>query len=346
MAAIECGAAERAEQLLASAPSAAEPQIEHVKGMLALAQHRFPEAAAIFESLLGGGVSAMAVRFNLAYARFRLGEHARAAQLFQDLLREEDSSAQTLAYLMRCLHHAGDPAGAVEAWRTAPARCKTAEASAVASLACLDSNQSDAALALAEQALRLDPPPLEALVVRATLAVGEGDTALAVELLNQAMARSPADGRVWSAMGAAWLLQGNVPAASQAFRRAVELLPQHTGSWVSLAWCQILQRDLAAARTSLDGALAIDRNFGEIHGALAVVAALEGRADEAREAIERAKRLDRNAAAARYAEFILSGKAQDPAAVQELARRVLQGRTGPGGSALLDRALQALARSS
>jgi Tfp pilus assembly protein PilF len=158
------------------------------------------------------------------------------------------------------------------------------------------------------------------------------------------MERSPDDGRVWSALATAWMMQGDVERAQIAFLRAAELLPAHIGTWLALAWCQILRQDLAAARHSLNTALELDRNFGETHGALAVVAALQGQEEEARQAIERAKRLDRSGLSARYAEAVLSGQARDPVAVQALARRLLQGRPGVDGAALLERTLQGLKR--
>ncbi len=343
MAAVECGATERAEQWLASSPVAASAPIEHARGVLRLAQHRYAEAAKSFESLLAAGVASAAVRFNLAYALFGQGDHAQAAQQFEGLLAEQDAPAETLGWLLRCFHHAGDPARAVAAWRAAPDRFKTPQASAVASLACLDDDQIDDARHLSDAALRESPAPLEALVVRATLAVGDGDSLTATRLLDEALAQGPRDGRVWSAWAAAQLLLSNVQAAQEGFQRAAQYLPSHVGTWVALAWCQILRRELQGARASLETALAFDRNFAETHGGLAVVAALEGREDEARQAIERALRLDKTSASAHYARAVIAGLTTDPAAVHALARRLL-GVKG-NGIALLERALNCAGRT-
>jgi tetratricopeptide (TPR) repeat protein len=341
-AAIAGGALDRASELLGLVADDPAPQFAHLRGLLQLARHEFSDAALTFDALLHAQGDIAGVRFNLGYALFRLGELPRATAVFQALVARADAPPESLAYLMRCLHHAGTPALALDAWRAASPALRTLSAVGVASLACLDSNQSDVALTLSEEALRAESPPLEALVTRATLAVGQGSTSLAGALLEQARQRAPDEGRIWSAMGAAWLLQGDVGAADQAFRRATELLPEHVGGWVSLSWCQILLKNLDGARASLEAALALDRNFSETHGGLGVIAALQGLRGEAEAAIERALRLDRASLSARYAEAVLNGQAADVSAIQALARRLLRGRSGGDGVALLDRVLGGL----
>jgi Tfp pilus assembly protein PilF len=82
-------------------------------------------------------------------------------------------------------------------------------------------------------------------------------------------------------------------------------MPEHVGSWHVLAWIHLIRRDVFAARSAFERALALDRNFSETHGGLAVVAALQGHQEEAHASIKRALRLDRQAVSARYAEILL-----------------------------------------
>jgi Flp pilus assembly protein TadD len=239
---------------------------------------------------------------------------------------------------MRCHHHAGRPADALAAWEAAPERFKTPQAQAVASLASLDADRIDDARRFAEASLGAGgPPAIEALVSRATVAVGEDDIALAHRLLDHALKALPTDGRVWSAIAVARLGEGNVAGADQAFVQATTFMPQHIGSWHGLAWCQLVQGNVEAARASFETALALDRNFGETHGGLAVVAALQGRKEDARESIERAERLDRTGLSARYAQALLDGNAQDAQALKALATRMLKGRPGIDAMRLLER---------
>lgn len=60
-----------------------------------------------------------------------LSEYGVPAQQFERLPAEPDAPAETLSYLMRCLHHAGGPARAVAAWHAAPERLKTVQAAGV-----------------------------------------------------------------------------------------------------------------------------------------------------------------------------------------------------------------------
>jgi tetratricopeptide (TPR) repeat protein len=341
MAALESGALDRAQALLDAAAAPSDPQLLHARGLVALAGHRFADAARDFSDLLSRNVDAPAIRFNLAYAKFRAGDAAGAAQAFRDLLGVEGAPVQTLAYLVRCLHGLGKPEAAIEAWESAAPVFRTAQTGGVVSLACLDAGQADEARRLSGAALAGEEPPLEAMVTGATLLVGDGDVAQAGRWLDMALAASPDDGRIWSAIGAATLLSGDIVRAEAAFQRACERLPEHVGSWISLAWCQIMRKDLDGAGTSLDEALARDRNFAETHGSIAVVAALQGRVGDAEQAIEKAQRLDRKGLSARYAQAVLSGEASDAAAIQALAARLLRARPGPDGAALLERTLAA-----
>jgi tetratricopeptide (TPR) repeat protein len=340
-AAVESGHLARAEELLERLRRLESgPQVEHLNGLLRLAQHRFEEAVASFELVAAQAADAAPARFNLGYALFRLGDFERASEVFRLLLDEKNAPAETLTYLMRAMHHAGLPEEAVAAWRRAGERFSTPQALGVASLASLDSNQLEEAARLSELALRTATPPLEAFVVRGTLAVGEGRPEVAEQMLREAATRSPDDGRVWSAVAAARMLKGELPSALDAFAKATRLLPEHVGAWVAQAWCQILQRDLEAARTSLSAAMEVNRNFAETHGTLAVVSALQGRRTEAERAIEVALRLDEGSLSARYAQAILRGDAADPEAVRLLARRLLRGRMELPVAGLLDKPLR------
>jgi hypothetical protein len=79
--------------------------------------------------------------------------------------------------------------------------------------------------------------------------------------------------------------------------------------------------------TSFENALALDRNFAESHGGLAVVFALQSQAHKAQEYAEVALKLDRNNISGRYAQALLSGEIKDTETLQRLARRLLSSRT-------------------
>ncbi len=67
----------------------------------------------------------------------------------------------------------------------------------------------------------------------------------------------------------------------------------------------ILAGGVAGAELAFDRVLALDRNFGETHGGLAVIAALQGREVDARASIKRALRLDPQSMSTQYAQMLL-----------------------------------------
>ena len=155
-------------------------------------------------------------------------------------------------------------------------------------------------------------------------------------MLAQALRQHPQDGRSWSALGLADMLAGDLEQAMHDFRQAVVFMPAHIGTWDGLGWARLLSQALQEARAAFEQALALDRNFGESHGAMAVVQALQGEREQAVQSIERAKRLDKANLSARYAESILSGEASDVQALQRLAQRLLGERKGPLGGTMAD----------
>jgi Tfp pilus assembly protein PilF len=123
--------------------------------------------------------------------------------------------------------------------------------------------------------------------------------------------------------------------ALENLQRAVRYMPDHIGTWHSLAWCQILKRDFAGAQESFDRAMALDRTFGETHGGLAVVHILQGTPDIAEPEVRRALRLDPKCFSGRFAQSLLLQKS-DPAAAQAIVQGIMSSSVVEGGEKLQD----------
>ena len=309
-----------------------------------LAQHRWPEARTVLEALERDASLDVAARagvaHDLAYIDLREGDPAaglaRLAPLLQEGGEAHAGPPQLQALWLRLAHHAGDLAGAMarlQAWEAAgPLDPSVA---GIGSLIALDGGNFAASLRWADLALRGPSPPPEARVARASLALAEQQPARARELLGGALQTNAGDGRTWSAMGFAELLDQRLEQARAAFETAVRAMPDHIGTWHGLGWTAIAQRDLEGARLAFDSALQLDRNFPESHGGAAVVSALQGRDADARTAIARALGLDRHSLSARYAEALLAGDARDVQAVLRLGERILGDRQGPLGGSVM-----------
>lgn len=309
---------------------------QHRYGNVLIAEGKLNEAQQVFhklhEELADPGIA-----YNLAYVYFRLGKHAEAELCLAPYVGLPETPSGTVTLFMRTLHHLGEIKKALDvAERNLESHSEDAEFLAVASLLYLDDGQLEEAQKLSIAVQANGTAPIEALVVGGTVALGKGEIEVAKAQFTEALAVNPADGRSWSGMGLASLLNQDLTVASEQLERAANYLPKHIGTLHSLGWCKILSQDLVSAEAVFRKALSLDRNFGESHGGLAVVAALKGDKALADDCIERALRLDPRSLAARYAQIVMSGNAKDPVKFRELAFKILSARQGPFGGNLAE----------
>ena len=303
--------------------------------LLDMAREEWDEARVLLQSLKNEGQAGPAIEYNLAYVDFaqgRIGEaESRLRALTGDALVQVP---QGLAVLLSCQHRRGAPEEAVATFAGFATRVDSASAFGAASLAAIDAEDLAAAAAWADQALARDRQQPEALVAKATLLVAGKEPRAALELLSVLLARKPDDGRALSTAALAELLAGRVPAARALFERSVVTMPRHIGTWLGFGWCDVFLNNLGGARASFETALALDPTFGESHGALAVVAALEGRRAEAETSIRRARGLDPRGLSAQYAQGVLDGETSDPERFMAHAQSALRRHSTPDGRTL------------
>jgi Flp pilus assembly protein TadD len=326
------GARQHADSALRQ--SSHDPLIRHRHGKVLIAEGKLDEAGQIIDALLRQ-VSDVNIAFNLAFVRYRQQRFADARAALEPFMESGEANPQAAALFLRILHHLGEFAEAIEVVRRQMPGCHgDAEFLSAASLLLFDADQLEEAQRLSDAALAGSARPLEALVVAGSLALGRDDAGTATALLKEALTVSPADGRSWAALGMATLLNGDTAGAKAHLERAVTKLPTHIGTLHALGWCHIVSGELAQAEQAFRQALALDHNFGESHGGLAVVSALQGKKTEADEGVQRALRLDPQGLSARYAQMVLTGVVNDPVKFRKLALRLVSGRSGPERFAL------------
>lgn len=276
---------------------------------------------------------AAALAHDLAYVALERGEPALGVERLRPWVAHVAAGQpldETFQLMwLRLLHRAGQLVDAM-AWAEARWQVQglASGAAGAASLIALDASDGQRSLAWADYALKREPRQMEALIARATLALAETDATLARRLLATALQQNPTDGRSLSVLGFTDLLETRLDAARASFEAAVHCMPSHIGTWHGLGWTRLLQGDLAAAHEAFGIALQLDRNFGESHGGMAVVQAMQGRREDAESSIERAQRLDPSGASAQFAKAVLRGEASDARAINRLASRLLSQRRG------------------
>lgn len=304
---------------------------EHRRAMLLLAQKRYAEAQAILERLVTAGANNPVVSYNLAFSQFSQGQFEAARDRLSQLFGQSQEEVQpALALWLRCQHHLGQLNDGLGRFSEVIAtQSVSTEAIGVASLMAFDAGRLSEAAAWSSQALNVNPDQLEALACQGSLSLGRQDVGAAIATFQHALALNANDGRSWSGLAFANLLEQQFDEAHAAFGNAVAHMTRHIGTWIGLGWCEFMRRDLHAARRAFASALALDRNFAESHGSMAVVLATEGKRAEAAWEIELALGLDKGCLSARYAQAVLSGEVNDPVAFRKLATRVLAQHPGP-----------------
>lgn len=327
----------QAEREVLEAAMSRHPQddeIAYALGINALNLRDYRKAQVYFDSLLQKHAHP-AIRYNLAYAQFYEGQPQAAVDTLKGLSDLDWPQLPQARKLMgQALHHVleDDLAPAIEQFEQyLQAQPQDADARGQLALVCFDDDRNADAELHAKATLDMAPDEPYAHLALGGIALEQQDAAGAREHFEQVLARQPQNGRAWSGLAFARMLDLSLDTAYEAFETAVRYMPDHIGTWHGLAWLQILRGDLVGAQASLDRAMALDRNFGDTHGGLAVVAALQGRVDEAQQLIRRALRLSPGSFPARYAQSLLLSRAGEGKKAQDLVQTLVSSPMSEGG---------------
>jgi tetratricopeptide (TPR) repeat protein len=275
------------------------------RGAASLKGQRYETAEAQMSAAVALGLETAEIRYNLACAHF-MQRHFDAAlkELSAPLLPFELPRALKLR--ARCQHFLGQLDAAINSCRLYLRQvAQDPEAHGLLALLLYDHGEHEAARGHVEVALAQDQKQQEGLLTRASLQFDSAEYESARRTYEELIRAHPQCGRGWLGLGLIKLKDMQLQAAKHDIEVAANQMPDHIGTWHVLAWIHLLLGDVLSAELAFDKALELDRNFGESHGGLAVVAALEGRLSDARLSIKRALRLNPQALSARYAEWLI-----------------------------------------
>jgi len=320
-------AAELIERHAAIAPPPAT--LMNLKGLVALAQQRFDDAAAIFSGLRQQGRDDPVLRFNLAWSNAMTAAYKDALDLLDD--DTVAASPRAPALKIQMMHHLELYDDALACGRSLAERYPDNQAlmGALATLA-LDAEDTDLALLYAQRA----GDNAEGRAALGILTLGEHDTGRALELFEQAISAQPRNPRAWIGKGLGLLVSGEATAGAEAIDRGAELFQDHLGSWIASGWAHFVAGDYAGARAGFERALAIDPNFAESHGGLAVLDIVEGNLDSARRCSEVALRLDRNCFGGALAKSLLLEQSGNTQTAKKIRDTALSTPIGPKGQTI------------
>lgn len=330
-AAFELDDVEQASALLDRYANIAElsPPLVNLRGMVALRDKRLDDAEAAFQSLIDQGVSDPSVRFNRAWVHALKDEHQAALDYLDDDVVAVTPRAASLKVQM--LHHLGQLEEALAVGGGMAERFPGNDGLLGAlSVAAMDADDLDLARHYAASA----NGGADALTTRGLIALNDSDVAQGRALFDQALAEQPNAPRAWLGKGLSLISDGDLERGIEALRKGAEIFEDHLGSWIALGWTQYMNRDLAGARGTFEHALALDDNFAETHGGLAVLDFAEGKLDEAKRRSDIALRLDKECFGGMLARILLTEANGNPAAAQRLWQKAINMPAGADGKTL------------
>jgi tetratricopeptide (TPR) repeat protein len=302
---------------------------------LMFAEHAYQDCLGLTFQLLDLGQAHMAIRRQHALCLVNLSRFAEAAPILRTLV-EGDAPYPDLPHtLLRTLHHIG-------CFKEAAAFAEShlernpgdATARGMQSLLFLDQERYVEAERIANEVLRVQPRNLDALLAAGSSAIALEREGRALELFGRAIETGPRNGRAWLGLGLGHMLSGELSEAAEEMKRALQYMPEHLGSWNALAWVMILQRDLDGASATLRRSLRVNRNFGETHGGLAVVAAMRDDWGLTRVRTEMALRLQPGCFAGRFAQSLLVAQEGTPDKAVAMLNELLDQAHAPAGGNL------------
>ena len=331
---------------------ARQPQDGPLRYRRAVILHRqgeLTQAHAQLSELLAQGVDEPVVHFEMGRVQFAQGEFARAIQTLAPLCQAASPAElrPMAAFLsVRGLHQLGELDAAIQLAESVMSTggSDSALGTALATLYLDAGRPADAArlYAQAEAAEQLNP---ELLSVGGYLAFGEADLGVAQARFKASLAAAPHLGRSHLGLGLLCAIQGNVAQARTELETAAQAMPTHLGTWHALAWMHLLVQDVDAAEAAFEKDMAADRNFGENHGGLALIAALRGDRLAAQELCRTGAKLDPAAFNVGAAVLLLrEGTTMASPAFREQAFRILHDRLlsqDAGLRALFDKLMRA-----
>jgi tetratricopeptide (TPR) repeat protein len=309
--------------------SALSPRLTNLKGLIALRNGDYPDAACIFDDLLKHSPNDASLRFNRAWVHALSGDFESVLSLIDVNVAGTQPHAAKLR--VQALHHLSRLDEALlegaDLVRIFP---HDAGLLGALSVVAMDADEFDLARVYAEKA----GSGVDAMTTCGLIRLQSEHPSEAAEFFDQVLETAPDAPRALIGKGLALAALGQSAHGADYVRRGAEVFGDHLGSWIAVGWMYLLGNDFRAARASFERARAIDENFAESHGGLAVVDIAEGSLDSAQKRADIAMRLDREAFGGMLAQMILRDTRGDAAGAQRIWDKAMKMGVGANGKTL------------
>ena len=264
-------------------------------GNVYLSIGEWTQAEKIFEQALRIDPEVPELLFNLAYAKFSGGDAASARKHFARLVEISPNESRFQYYLGLACEDLNDAAGAKKAF-DATLKIDPDHPGALLFLAMqeLENGRLKEARERAEQILRKNPRSIDALVLKAQVAMLDFEADKALSILRQAQSNAQNNAYISTLLGQTLLMLQRITQARRELESSVLLDPESTQAYISLGWATALQDDVTASESAFQNALKLDPQDPDAHSGLALIRLAQGNNAEAQRELDQALKLDEN----------------------------------------------------
>ena len=341
---------EQARQFARDALAIDDKQIQAhaVLGLLAMRDGDYAAAADALGKAIALGDDAPAVFYHHAQALVQLGRFADAEKSAAAAAQFFSVYPHAPALYVRVLHYLGKIEEAIAyAEQLNSAGVAAPRLHGMLATLYMDAEDSEKARQSARKALTENPDDSDARTVLGLLALGDLDSRQAQAEFERVLRAQATHGRAMLGSGLGHMLNGDLAAATHMLEQATQStnMREHLGTWQTLAWCHILQKNSEEAERVLRHALELDRNFAETHGGLAVVALMRGNLDSAVQSARRAAGLDPNNFSGNFAQSLIQQVSGNPVQARAIVEQLLTQPILPGGKTVQMAVAEMLAKN-
>ena len=293
-------------KVVASGVTVKDERALYLVSTLAMALGNYEEATSWLKQGLDSGFEKSWVVYNLCYSFLQMDNYLDAEQFFNQYSSEfaDDFDFSLLGgrVLLFCEKYKEANESLLAALKVSPGN---PEALGLLSLVLLDKGELKEAEDVSAKALDHNPVQTEALITSASVHIANLQANDCLNKIDLLLAEKPNVGRAISIKGQALLLNKDYEGAKAAFEDAVKSMPNHIGTWHAKGWNHLLLNEVDKAALAFKAAYDLDHNFGESHGAMALISYLQGNQSDCEWYLQRAVRLDKNGFTAQYVQSIL-----------------------------------------
>ena len=291
-------------------------------GLVSISEGEFEIAAHMFDQAFARGETAPSAFYNHAYALSRLEKFTEAEAPAAQAAQHISDFPHAPALYIRVLHYLGKVEEAIKFAESLPTDTVVPGVNGMLSTLYIDAENHEKARSTATAALNENTADTDARTTLGLLALQELNASEAEAEFDRVLELHGNQGRAMLGKGLSALLGGDLPKATMLLEQTLAQtnMNTHIGTWHTLAWCHILQKNIPAAEQAFKTSLEFDRNFAETHGGLAVIALMRGNIDSAIQSAKRAQGLDKNNFSGNFAQSLIqqvSGNASQAAVIMD-----------------------------